>query len=288
MDREVYGSKILGIHVEGPWLNRVGEKGAAVSWPETSLNIAEKMYEDGRGKLALVAASPDIEGIVPILNYFKSKNIKLAFAHSNLKYEEATKAIREYYDIATHLGNAMEGIHHRDIGSLGACLLDDKLQYEIICDGVHISLDMLKLYFKTNDFSRFIAISDNSGFAGAPVGAYVGWQPSQSYIVGEDGRIRTETGRIAGSNKSLLEGVKTLIDELDVPIQTAIEMASLNPCKFYGFSNKGSLAVNKDADYVVIDDDFNVYETYSEGKKIFDSNIDKDLLNHYYLNTNKK
>jgi N-acetylglucosamine-6-phosphate deacetylase len=289
MDRENDGSKIVGIHVEGPWLNRVGELGVPVPWPEVNVKTAEKMVSDGGSKLMLVAASPEIEGIVTVLEYFISCGVKLAFAHSDLKYKEASHAIKKYYSVATHLGNAMTGIHHRDLGALGACLLDDNMDYEVICDGVHICFEMLKIYFKVRDYSRFMVISDNSGMAGLPSGGYAGWQPSQTYIVEPDGRIHTETGRISGSSKSILQGVRNLVEILDIPIEIALQMASLQPCKKYGLdSTKGSLKAGKYADFVVIDDDFTVLETYSEGRKVYDSSVDIDLVNHEFVKTSKR
>jgi N-acetylglucosamine-6-phosphate deacetylase len=284
MDAENYGSKILGIHVEGPWLNRVGEKGIPVGWPEVKVDAAKKMVEDGGGKLMLVAASPEIEGIAPVLEYFRSKGVKLAFAHSDLKFKEASAAIKKYYSVATHLGNAMLGMHHRDLGGLGACLLDENMDYEVICDGVHICFEMLKVYFRLQHFSRFMVISDNSGMIGLPPGGYAGWQPTQIYVVEPDGRIHTETGRIGGSSKSILHGVQNLVEVLGMPIGTALEMASLNPCRKYGFDGKkGSLRKGKDADFVIIDDNYGVIETYSEGRKIYDSAVDTDLVNHEFV-----
>ncbi|MDR0615370.1 MAG: amidohydrolase family protein [Synergistaceae bacterium] len=289
MDRENDGSKIVGIHVEGPWLNRVGERGIPVPWPEVSVKTAEKMVADGGSKLMLVAASPEIDGIVPVLEYFISNGVMLAFAHSDLKYKEASSAIEKYYSVATHLGNAMTGMHHRDIGALGACLLDDSMDYEVICDGVHICFEMLKIYFRVQDYSRFMVISDNSGMAGLPPGGYAGWQPDQIYIVEPDGRIHTETGRISGSSKSILQGVRNLVEVLGIPIETALRMASLQPCKKYGLDRtKGSLKAGKCADFVVIDDDYSVLETYSEGRKVYDSSVDIDLVNHEFVKTSKR
>lgn len=165
------GAKIVGIHSEGPWLNRVGEKGIPTPWPEVSLDTAKKMVTDGEGMLRLVALAPEIDGIDPIIDYFRSEGITLAFAHSDCNYKEAMNAYNQKgLSVATHTGNVMTGMHHRDIGGLGASLVNDKVECELICDGMHISLEMIDIFFRIKDYSRFMMISDCTPFSGAPVG----------------------------------------------------------------------------------------------------------------------
>lgn len=282
------GATIVGIHSEGPWLNRVGEKGIKTGWPEVSLDTAKKMVSDGQGLLRLVALAPEIPGIEEIEDYFLSQGITLAFAHSDLGFEEAAKAIKGKITVATHLGNVMTGLHHRDIGGLGACLNDEEMMYEVICDGMHISLPMVQLYFKIQDYSRFMMISDCSSMAGAPVGQYNGWNNKMILNMTEEGFVLSDTGRICGSSKPVLYGIGNLVEKLHIPMETVIQMASLNPARKYGFdSTKGSLAIGKDADFVVIDDNYNALSTYANGRKVFDHQVDKDLFNPEFIQDNK-
>lgn len=282
------GATIVGIHSEGPWLNRVGEKGIKTGWPEVSLETAKKMVADGGGKLKLVALAPEIPGIDEIIDYFTSEGVTLAFAHSDMTYEEARQAIAGRISVATHLGNVMTGLHHRDIGGLGACLQDPEMMYEIICDGMHISLPMIELYFKINDFSRYMMISDCSQMCGAPVGQYKGWNSSMILNMTEEGFVLSDTGRICGSSKPVLYGMANLVEKLHIPMETVVQMASLNPAKKYSLdSSKGSIAVGKDADFVVISDDYQAIATYANGRKVYDCEVDKDLFNPKFLEETK-
>ncbi|MBR2826000.1 MAG: amidohydrolase family protein [Erysipelotrichaceae bacterium] len=288
MKEEQDGATIVGIHSEGPWLNRVGEKGVKTGWPEVSLETAKRMVEDGQGHLRLVAIAPEIPGIDPIIDYFLSQGITIAFAHSDDTYEEARKHLEGRFTVATHLGNVMSGLHHRDIGGLGACLQNENMTYEIICDGMHISNPMLKLYFMIHDYHRFMMISDCSQMAGAPVGRYKSMMVGAVMNVTEQGFVLTDTGRLMGSSKPVLYGIGNLVENLHIPLETVIRMSSLNPCIKYGLADhKGSIAVYKDADLAVISDDYQAIATYAEGRKVYDRETEGDVFNKEFVKAYK-
>ncbi len=288
MEQDNDGATIVGIHSEGPWLNRVGEKGIKTGWPEVSLETAKQMVEDGRGQLKLVAIAPEIPGVDPIIDYFLSQGITIAFAHSDFNYEEAKKALAGRFTVATHLGNVMTGIHHRDIGGLGACLQNENMMYEIICDGLHISLPMLQLYFMMHDYGRFMMISDCSQMAGAPVGKYRGLRADMTMNVTEEGFVLTDTGRLMGSSKPVLYGIGNLVEKLHIPMEKVIRMSSLNPCIKYGMADKkGEISVYKDADLVVISDQYEALATYAEGRLVYDREKEGDVFNKEFVVENK-
>ena len=139
---------------------------------------------------------------------------------------------------------------------------------------------MLKLYFKLKDPSRFMMISDCSGMAGAPVGQYKGWHPGMIISITPEGFCLSDTGRLCGSSKPVLYGIGNLGEKLGMPMSTVSRMASLNPAKKYGLADrKGSLEVGKDADCVVITDDYQTVATYVRGRKVYDCQTDTDLFN---------
>lgn len=288
MEQPQDGATIVGIHSEGPWLNRVGEKGIKTGWPEVSLDTARQMVKDGNGHLRLVAIAPEIPGVDPIIDYFLSEGVTIAFAHSDDTYEEAKKHLAGRFTVATHLGNVMSGLHHRDIGGLGACLQNENMMYEIICDGLHISNPMLQLYFMIHDYSRFMMISDCSQMAGAPVGKYRGLNPSMTMNVTPEGFVLTDTGRLMGSSKPVLYGVSNLVENLHIPLETVVRMSSLNACIKYGLADhKGSIAVYKDADLVVISDKYEALVTYAEGRVVYDRAKEGDVFNKDFVAANK-
>lgn len=280
------GSKILGIHSEGPWLNRTGEKGIRRGWPEVKLEKAQEMVKRAKGYLKLVALAPEIPGMDEIISYFLSQGITVADAHSDCNYQEAMQAYGKGLTVATHTGNVMTGMHHRDIGGLGAALLNDKVDCEVICDGMHICLDMLKIYFKLKDFSRFMMISDCTQLSGAPVGSYQGFEPGMIINVTEEGFLLSDTGRLCGSSQPVLYGIGNLVEKLDIPMETVVKMAALNAATKYGFSKeKGSIKIGKDADFVVISDEYKALATYVEGQKVYDRAEEGDIFNPEFLDS---
>ncbi len=282
------GSKILGIHSEGPWLNRTGEKGIRRGWPEVRLEMAQEMVRRAKGHLRLVALAPEIPGMDEIISYFLSEGITVADAHSDCNYKESMQAYKKGITVATHTGNVMTGMHHRDIGGLGAALLNDEVECEVICDGMHICLDMLKIYFKVKDVSRFMMISDCTQLSGAPVGSYQGFEPGMIINVTKEGFLLSDTGRLCGSSQPILYGIGNLVEKLDMPMETVVKMAALNAAGKYGFSrDKGSIKIGKDADFVIISDDYKALETYVEGQKVYDRAQEGEIFNQAFLNALK-
>ena len=287
------GARICGIHSEGPWGARVGEKGVNTGYPKVDMEVAKEMVAAGQGLLKLVDVAPEIDGAIEAIKYFVSEGIHVGAYHTNANFEEANKGIDAGITVATHLGNVMTGLHHRDIGTLGACLLSPEVDCEIICDGMHVNLEMIKLYFMLKDMSKFIMISDNVHYAGLPVGTYSGMTKDltsdrKTIYINEEGFVLSETGRLSGSSKPVIYGIKNLVEKVGLPLETVIKMSSLNPAKKYGYGDtKGSITEGKDADFVVIDDDFNVMDTYCEGRHIFDHTKDVDLCNQAYLDAYK-
>ena len=282
------GATILGIHSEGPWLNRTGEKGIRTPWPEVDRKVAKKMVSEGQGLLKLVALAPEIPGIQELIDYFLAEGVTVAFAHSDCNYEQAMEAFHKGITVATHTGNVMTGMHHRDIGGLGAALLNDAVECEVICDGMHIGLEMLQIYFRVKDPSRFMMISDETHFSGAPAGKYKGWDSSMTLNVTEEGFVLSDTGRLCGSSQPVLYGIGNLVEKLHLPLETVIRMASLNPCRKYGFEKeKGSIRIGKDADLVVISDDYKALATFVNGKKAYDREEDGNIFNQEFYSIMK-
>ena len=280
------GATIVGIHSEGPWLNRVGEKGIRTGWPEVSMERAKEMVEAGGGLLKLVAIAPEIPGVDPIMQYFLSQGVELAYAHSDDNYAEAMEAFGKGISVATHTGNVMSGIHHRNMGGLGACLLNENVECEVICDGLHIGGEMLRMFFRIKSPDRFMMISDCSGLSGAPVGSYRRSGSDMIINITPEGFCLTDTGRLMGSSQPVLYGIGNLVEKLGMPMETVIKMAALNPAKKYGYGHdKGCLAIGKDADLVVITDDYKAQATYAEGRKVYDRDVDGTIYNEAYVDS---
>ncbi len=281
------GATIRGIHSEGPWLSRTGEKGVRRPWPEVTLDAARELVEAGGGMLRLVALAPEIPGIEVLVDYFLGEGVTVAAAHSDNAYAAATGAYERGISVSTHTGNVMTDMHHRDVGGLGAALLNDAVTCEVICDGMHVCNEMLTIYLRVKDPSRFVMVSDCSAFAGAPAGTYRGG-PAPVMVVGEDGFVRTDTGRIMGSSKPVLYGIGNLVENVGVPLDTCLRMACANPARTYGLAGRtGSIAVGADADLVVISDDWQALVTYARGRRVYDRACEGDVFNPAFVEAHR-
>ena len=284
---EYDGARMLGIHSEGPYLNRVGEKGIDKGHPEIDLAFLQKMIDEADGLLKLVAIAPELEGSKEAIRFLTKNGVRVAYAHSNLGYDEAIESFKTGITVTTHTANVMSGIHHRRMGGLGACLLDDDVYNEMICDGLHVSNIMMEMMFriKRDAVHKVMMISDNVTMAGLPSGRYQYAEDTVCNIT-DEGFCLTDTGRLMGSAKPVLWGIKNLVENMGYALEDVCIMSSLNPAQVYGFADKkGSLRVGKDADFVVIDDDFKCLYTYREGKVVYDFDKDTDLVNHEFYET---
>lgn len=239
--------------------------------------------------LRLMALAPEIPGIDEVIDYLLGAGVTVAAAHSDNTYEAAHAAYGRGISVATHTGNVMTDMHHRDIGGLGAALTDPRVMCEVICDGMHICNDMLGIYFRIKDYGHFMMISDCTALSGAEPGVYDGGGLCEELHVTNDGFVLTETGRLMGSSQPVLFGIGNLVNNVGVSLETCLEMACLNPAIMYGFADrKGTIEPGKDADLVVIDDGYHALATYACGRKVYDRAIDGRVFNDAYLSAHRK
>lgn len=286
--KEQDGATVAGVHFEGPYLNRVGEKGTRPKPGVIHLETVEKMLEAGQGQLKLMGVAPELPQAHELIDLLLEHGAKAAMTHSDCTSKEAFAAFERGVSVATHLCNVMVGIHHRDVGGLGAALLDDRVSCELICDGLHVCNDMLKLVLRTKPADKIMMISDCTGYSGAPAGTYFEFPASDTpIIVDAQGFVREPGGRLRGSSKPVLYGIGNLVENVGLDINVVLRLAALNPCRKYGFGDrKGSLLPGKDADFVIISDDYQALETYVGGRKVFDRAAEGDsIFNQNLLNT---
>lgn len=268
------GAQMLGIHMEGPFLNR--KKKGSFSDDEIldlDLDIMKKYIEASHGNIRYVTFAPELDEQGTFINLLKHNNIRVGGVHTDATYKEYAKAIQYGLDSSAHTGNGMSQIDRRDVHALGASLLASNLYCEIICDLIHLSKEMLQIIFRLKSDDRLIMISDSGQLAGMPPGKYK--IHSQIRIVQDDGKIVLENGQIAGSSKTLLWDVKNLYQEMQIPIEKLLKMAALNPACFMGVDDrKGSIHEGKDADFILVDDNWQLVMTFVKGRCVYHRDYD--------------
>lgn len=168
----------------------------------------------------------------------------------------------------THVFNGMSRFHHRANGLTGAASRLRTMFGEVICDGNHVTPAALNTYFLSKGPDWPIMVSDAVMAKGTPAGSkfLFGGQEIEVY---EDGSAHIiATGGLAGSTLKLNEGLKVLIEDALIPVNYAINSCTVNPARCLGIDNrKGSIQIGKDADIVVLNDDYSVVQTFARGVK---------------------
>ncbi len=273
------GAEILGIQAEGPYR---AEKYMGASkgfvWEKPSLEYTKRMWDAAKGELKYMSISTELDNLDESIEFLKEKNVVLACGHTGCRYEEMRQGIAKGIKSASHFGNSMRPIHQRDAGTWGALLLDPNVYLELNADHVHVCKETIDIFFRIKNLDRFILISDSSELAGLPKGRY--FARGRERNIGADGSVYLDDGTISGGGKSVLCGIKNLVDIHGLPLETVLNLSSKNPAELFNiYDHKGSIKSGKDADFVIIDGDFNVIATYVGGVKVYDSSNAQPLYN---------
>ncbi|MGF6951768.1 N-acetylglucosamine-6-phosphate deacetylase [Neobacillus sp. B4I6] len=261
-------AEILGLHLEGPFVNAKRAGAQPIQHIiDPDLALFQKWQNLTNGNIKLVTLAPERPGGLEMIRYLKSNGIIASIGHTDATFDEVDQAIDAGANHVTHLFNQMRGLHHREPGVVGAAFLRDELKAEIIVDGVHVRPEMVKLAFKQKQSEGLILITDSMRAKCLKNGKYdLGGQE----VTVKNGKAVLEDGTLAGSILKLGHAVKNIIAYTSCPLEDAIEMASVNPAKQLNmYDRKGSIAVGKDADIVILDEQLEVYMTLCRGALAF-------------------
>ena len=264
------GAEILGVHFEGPYLD-MEYKGAQP--PEAIATAAVeqfKMYQEAaEGLIKYITMAPEHDRNFALTRHCRDTGVVVSMGHSSATYEQAMLGIAYGATSMTHVYNGMTPYHHRKPGLVGAAFRVRDIYGEIICDGCHSHLAALNNYFQAKGRDYGIMVSDSLRAKHCPPGG--SYQLGGHDIeIGEDGLARLKgTDTIAGSTLNMNKGLKILVEKALVPLDAAINSCTLNPARCLGVDDrKGKLVVGSDADIVVLEDNYDVVQTYCRGKKM--------------------
>jgi N-acetylglucosamine-6-phosphate deacetylase len=258
-------AEVLGIHLEGPFIS---QKRAGAQHPENiiepNIKLFQKWQNIANGHIRLVTLAPEENNGLALTAYLKETGVIASIGHSDAVYEQVNAAIQAGVTHATHLFNGMRGIHHREPGVAGAVLMHDEVLCELIVDGIHVAPEMVRFAYKMKGSDGLILITD--AMRAKCLGAGIYELGGQEVIVqGEKATLRD--GTLAGSILKLGDAVKNAMSFTGCTLEDIIRMASWNPAKQLGVSDrKGSIRVGKDADLVVLDEQHHVVMTICRGK----------------------
>lgn len=261
-----FGARHLGIHVEGPFLNvqyRGAQQKGSIRVPE------ESEYREwlDSGAVKLITIAPEVEKAVEFIEHGVRKGVQFAIGHSGASYEQVIKAADSGLSQATHLYNGMQGMHHRNPGTTGAILTDNRIFAQIIADGVHVHPAMVKLAVLAKGIHRIILITDSIMGTGLDDGDYD--YCGQKFTV-RNNVARTLEGGLAGSTLMMDKAVKNMVKFSGLSLTDVIPMATSVPAKAMGWNKQlGELKKGADADFVLLNKDMVVEKTFVLGRQIY-------------------
>ncbi|HEX8859647.1 MAG TPA: N-acetylglucosamine-6-phosphate deacetylase, partial [Actinomycetes bacterium] len=257
---------LAGIHLEGPFLSRErsgAQDPEAIRDPDPA--AMERLLEACGGWARTVTVAPERPGGLALVRQIARSGAVPAIGHTQAGYEEASAAVDAGVRVSTHLFNAMPGLHHRDLGTVGAALSRDEVVCELVNDGVHLRPEVVRLVFQAADAGRVALVTDAIAAAGMADGDYdFGRVPLRV----RDGVARLVDGRtIAGSTLTMDAALRRAVLEVGIPIQEAVAAASTTPARVIGIAERtGSIEPGKAADLVVLDGGLEVVAVLAGGR----------------------
>ena len=261
------GAEILGIHFEGPYLNKA-HKGAQPEEYCVKPNIEQfKRYQKAaHGLIKYITMAVENDEDYALTKYCSQNNVVVSIGHSNATYEQAVQAYAHGARSMTHVYNAMTPFTHRANGLVGGALRIRNMYGEIICDGNHSTLAALNNFFTSKGPDYSIMITDSLMCKGFPVGTKFDFGGQEVVIYPDGSAHLVEAGNLAGSTLNVNKGLKILIEDALVPVNYAINACTSNPARcLHVVDRKGTIGVGYDADLVVLDRDYEVVQTYCKG-----------------------
>ena len=261
------GAEILGIHFEGPYLNKA-HKGAQPEEYCVKPNIEQfKRYQKAaHGLIKYITMAVENDEDYALTKYCSQNNVVVSIGHSNATYEQAVQAYAHGARSMTHVYNAMTPFTHRANGLVGGALRIRNMYGEIICDGNHSTLAALNNFFTSKGPDYSIMMTDSLMCKGFPVGTKFDFGGQEVVIYPDGSAHLVEAGNLAGSTLNVNKGLKILIEDALVPVNYAINACTSNPARcLHVDDRKGTIGVGYDADLVVLDRDYEVVQTYCKG-----------------------
>ena len=266
------GANILGLHLEGNYLNMQMKGGQNPDFITLPNPDEYKELLNSTNCIKRWSASPELEGALDFGRYASENGVIVSIAHTTADYALVKKAFNNGYTHVTHFYNAMTSVHkvreYKHEGTIEGIYLVDDMSVELVGDGIHVPPAILKLVYKIKGPEKIVLVTDAMCAAAWPNAAT---QFNDPRIILEDG-----VGKLADRSalaSSIATGdrlIRTMVQLAEIPLLDAVRMASESPARIMGIQEKkGSLEKGKDADIIIFDENINLLTTIVEGQIVF-------------------
>ena len=260
---------IAGVHVEGPFISKVKPGAQRAEFIQDPSPAAIRQLLEYADVLKRVTIAPELPGALAAIEAFRTHEISVSGGHSDAWDKEARSAFDRGMRSVTHTFNCMSTARrrgvHRVAGLLEFALSEPAVSCELIADGHHVSATLMKMLYRTKGPQGICLVTDATAGAGLSDGSHFALF-GKDCIVENGVCLLADHSALAGSAARMIDLVRTLVREVNVPLQEAIVMATENPARAVGLKTKGRLTTGADADLVVLSPQLDVVRTFRCGK----------------------
>jgi N-acetylglucosamine-6-phosphate deacetylase len=265
-------SPIAGVHIEGPFISKAKAGAQRAEFIQDPSPIAVRQLLEYADVLKRVTIAPELPGALEAIEVFHANGISVSGGHSDAWDEDIRAAFDRGMRSVTHTFNCMSSARSRGVyrvaGLLEFALSEPVISCELIADGQHVSPTLMKMLYRAKGAKGICLVTDATAGAGLPEG-------SQFALFGKDCIVQNgvcflaDRSALAGSAARMIDLLRTMVREVNVPLNEAIAMATENPACAVGLQTKGGLVVGADADLVVLSPQLDVARTYYRGEQIW-------------------
>ena len=262
------GARLLGVHLEGPFIAAAHKGAQPLEYiVKPNIDVFDEYNAASGNAIKIVTLAPEEEGARQLVAHLKELGVVPSIGHTGAKCADIQNAVKAGAKNVTHAYNAQSPLHHREIGTVGSALLYDELNAELIADTIHVSVPAIQLLVKCKPKEKLTLITDAIRAKGLADGeSELGGQ----VVIVKNGEARLKDGTLAGSVLRMNRAVQNLVEKAGVPLLQAVDYATINPARSLGIDGEaGSIRVGKRADFVVLDDKFDVLYTVRDGKIVY-------------------
>lgn len=265
LGRTPEGAEVLGAHMEGPYL----EPRRCGAQDRRAIRRADPAEVDaylGTGVVRLITLAPEHPENLELVRTCRTAGVTTSIGHSDATYEQVAAAVAAGVRHATHTGNAMRALHHREPGTLGGVLDHPAIVAEVIADGIHVHPALLRLVHRVKGVDGMLLVTDAMSATGLAEGTYTIGDRS---VEVRDGAVRLPDGALAGSILTMDRALRTLAAATGAGVAELWPVTSRTPARSIGVADrKGEVRTGMDADLVALDDDLEVLLTVVGGRVV--------------------
>jgi N-acetylglucosamine-6-phosphate deacetylase len=260
---------IVGVHVEGPFISKAKAGAQRAEFIQDPSPAAVRQLLEYADVLKRVTIAPELPGALEAIEVFHAHGISVSGGHSDVWDEDARAAFDRGMRSVTHTFNCMSSARRRGVyrvaGLLEFALSEPDISCELIADGHHVSPTLMKMLYRAKGPQGICLVTDATAGAGLPNGSRFALF-GKDCIVENGVCLLADHSALAGSAARMIDLVRMMVREVNVPLNEAIAMATENPARAIGLETKGRLIVGADADLVVLSPQLDVVRTFRCGE----------------------